>query len=128
MKLCEWLTRKRQQLSTRRGRRVTQTEVAEAAGISRQYLSFLESGVYPTPGKVLERELVLRLAQALEADEREAEQAAGFGIDLTDEEREILRRYRKLSGPETGLVRQLLETLAPRPWAEVSEAGFAQMS
>jgi len=117
MEFCDWLTRKRLELSARKGRRVTQAEVAKAAGINRSYLSFLETGVNPSTKRAVEvsRELVLRLAAALEVNEDDALYAAGFGERLSDEERELLRRFRKLSPEQDEAFRRMLETIVPRP-------------
>lgn len=117
MEFCDWLTRKRLELGARIGRRVTQQEVAKKAGISRAYLSFLEAGVNPSTGKpvAVDRDLVFRLAQALGVEPEEAFHAAGFGEQLTEGERDLLRRIRRLDATQENLVRQLLDQFAPLP-------------
>jgi transcriptional regulator with XRE-family HTH domain len=117
MEFCDWLTRKRLELSARMGRRVTQAEVAKKAGISRSYVSFLETGVNPTTGKpvAVDRDMVLRLADALDVEPEDALYAAGFGERLSDEERELLRRYRKLPPEQEEAFRRMLEAIVPRP-------------
>jgi transcriptional regulator with XRE-family HTH domain len=115
MEFCDWLTRKRLELSAREGRRVPQKEVADRAGISRQYLGFLEAGVNPTTGRppLIDRDLARRLAAALWVPEEEALRAAGFGENLSDDEAVLVRRYRQLDARQSAVVDQLLETFVP---------------
>jgi transcriptional regulator with XRE-family HTH domain len=107
MEFCDWLTRKRLELSAREGRRVPQKEVADRAGISRQYLGFLEAGVNPTTGRppLIDRDLARRLAAALWVPEEEALRAADEAV--------LVRRYRQLDARQSAVVDQLLETFVP---------------
>lgn len=117
MEFCEWLTRKRLELGVKMGRRITQAEIAKKVGISRSYLSFLEAGVNPSTGKpvAVDRDLAIRLGEALGAEDEEALRAAGFGEQLTDRERSMLRRIRRLEPQQEAVVEQLLETFVPHP-------------
>jgi len=111
----EWLTRARLQLAARRGRKITQAEVARQVGISRAYYGFLETGINPTTGKpvAVDKDLVERLARALDASKWDALRAAGFGEQLADDEADMLRRYRSLDQRTAEGIRRMLEALVP---------------
>lgn len=108
--LSEWLVRARSDLASRSGRRVSQDEIARAAGISRSYYGFLEAGYNPTTGKPVQpdRDLVRRLALALDAPAEDALRAAGFGEHLSVEEREVISHLRRLTPEQAKVVERLV--------------------
>lgn len=118
MDFGDWLTRKRLELSQRKKRKVTQSEIAKAAGISRQYLSFIEAGYNPSSSKppVPDQQLIRALAKALEVPEEEALHAAGYGVQLDEEEARLVKWYRELRSKDqekASAAIPLLEHLLP---------------
>jgi transcriptional regulator with XRE-family HTH domain len=123
VEFCEWLTQRRFELSRRLGRRVTQKEIADKAGISRAYLGFLETGINPSTGKpvAVDKDMVERLAIALSADVDEAMSVAGYGDQLSEKERKLLKQIRKLTPAQEKIVNDILQSYVDpnRPLAPV---------
>jgi transcriptional regulator with XRE-family HTH domain len=107
--------RKKKGISQRRRQRMTQKDLADCAGLTQNYISFLETGRYRHP----KRETVLEIARCLQLDQSETNQlllVAGYAPE-TDEFHALLypsvrRTYMAVSDPDLDThERELLEHL-----------------